>query len=56
MTVNKRIFSLLLLSFLTIGLISCDNKDPFEVDYSAVPEPFDISNAERVETETGLIY
>lgn len=56
MSISKRIFSLLLLSILTFGLLSCDSNDPFEVDYSAVPEPFDISNAERVETETGLIY
>lgn len=56
MTFSKRIIPILLLSFLTIGFISCNDDDPFEVDYSAVPEPFDISNAERVETETGLIY
>lgn len=56
MTISKRLFSLLFLTTLTLGLLSCDNDDPFEVDYSAVPEPFDISSAERVETETGLVY
>lgn len=56
MTISKRIFTLFLLSFFTISLISCDNDDPFDVDYSEVPEPFDISNAEQVETETSLVY
>lgn len=56
MIFSKRLFSFILLSTLTIGFLSCDSDDPFEVDYSSVPEPFDISSAERVETETGLVY
>ncbi|MDR9419317.1 FKBP-type peptidyl-prolyl cis-trans isomerase [Gracilimonas sp.] len=54
MNSTKLLFTLLLFSSLLLS--SCDEDNPFEVDYSSAPDPFDIENAERVETETGLTY
>jgi|AntRauTorcE11897_2_1112592.scaffolds.fasta_scaffold03245_3 peptidylprolyl isomerase len=55
MTSLRNLLPLLLLLVFTISFSSCDD-DPFRVDYSDAPAPFDISNADRVETESGLIY
>ncbi|MEX2478758.1 MAG: FKBP-type peptidyl-prolyl cis-trans isomerase [Gracilimonas sp.] len=52
---SRNLIPLLLLLIFTVSFSSCDD-DPFEVDYSDAPAPFDISNADRVETESGLVY
>lgn len=43
------VFSLLFLN-------ACGGEDPFQVDYSAAPEPFPIVDSTKVETESGLTY
>ncbi|MBD3615927.1 MAG: FKBP-type peptidyl-prolyl cis-trans isomerase [Gracilimonas sp.] len=52
----RNLLPLLFLPLLAISFSSCDEDNPFEVDYSSAPEPFNIDNATRVESETGLIY
>lgn len=41
--------------FITLFFLSCDDNTR-RIDYSMVPEPFSISGAERIETESGLAY
>lgn len=55
MTSLRNLFPFLFLIVFTISFSACDD-DPFEIDYSSAPPPFDIENAERVETESGLVY
>lgn len=55
MTSLRNLFPLLLLLVFTLAFSACD-EDPFEIDYSSAPPPFDIENAERVEKESGLVY
>ncbi len=45
-----------LLSIAILFMISCNQDDPFEIDYSGAPDPFVITGIEPVTTETGLIY
>ncbi|HET8864757.1 MAG TPA: FKBP-type peptidyl-prolyl cis-trans isomerase [Gracilimonas sp.] len=56
MTLLKNIFSVFILFLLTVSISSCDESNPFEVDYSDAPEPFDIENTTMVESESGLVY
>lgn len=55
MTSLRTLIPFLFLIILTLSFTACDD-DPFEIDYSSAPAPFDIENAERVETESGLVY
>lgn len=55
MTSLRNLLPFLLLIIFTLSFTACDD-DPFEIDYSDAPPPFDIENAERVETESGLVY
>lgn len=55
MTSLRNLFPFLFLIIFTISFSACED-DPFEVDYSNAPPPFDIENADRVETESGLVY
>jgi FKBP-type peptidyl-prolyl cis-trans isomerase len=52
---NYLLFSLALV--LSIGLIACNDKDPFffEDDFSTVPPPYDITTATKDERPNGLI-
>lgn len=58
MNILKYFSTALILVFLTLGIASCgdtfDNNR--EIDYSLAPDPFPLEGAEKVETETGLIY
>lgn len=56
MTSLRNLQLLLILPLLAISISSCDENNPFKVDYSSAPEPFNIDNATKVESETGLIY
>lgn len=56
MTSLQRLLPFLFLILFTVSFTACDDDDPFEIDYSDAPPPFDIENAERTETESGLIY
>ncbi len=49
--ISKFLFAILLLF-----LISCNQDDPFRVDYSQVPEPFELTGVQSTETESGLIF
>lgn len=51
----RNLFPFLFLIVFTISFSACDD-DPFKIDYSSAPPPYDIENAERVETESGLVY
>lgn len=50
-TVTKLFSGLIILS---LFVLSCGD-DPYRPDYSGVPDPYSTANAERVESETGLI-
>lgn len=54
----KSTSTFLLLLFITAGffLTACNDEDPFSVDYSLVPDPYPIENAEKVTLEDGLEY
>jgi FKBP-type peptidyl-prolyl cis-trans isomerase len=58
MNILKYFSSALILLFLTLVLSACGDtfNNSREVDYSLVPDPFPLEEAEKVETETGLIY
>ena len=48
--------SKLLFIGLIVVLASCDDDNPFVVDFSTVPPPFEIGNAPLVTTPSGLGY
>lgn len=49
---------ILLLLFISAALFvtACNDDDPFATDYSLVPDPYPIENAEKVTLENGLEY
>lgn len=47
--------SLFITIFLALFISSCE-ENPFQIDFSEVPEPFSINGAEKITTESGLIY
>lgn len=48
-------FPLFVTLLFSLFLVSCE-EDPTRIDFSDVPDPFSIEGAEKVETESGLIY
>ena len=46
----------LLFTSIALLVISCSGDNPFRVDFSMVPEPFDTENVPLVTTSTGLGY
>ncbi|MEX0608961.1 MAG: FKBP-type peptidyl-prolyl cis-trans isomerase [Balneolaceae bacterium] len=55
MRLLNSLFSALLVT-LVVFTAACETTDPYQVDYSLAPEPFSIDSAEKVETESGLVY
>lgn len=56
MRLFKKTLSLAFLFTSSLLILSCGGEDPFGVDYSLAPDPYPIEGAEKVESETGLVY
>ncbi|MTI87985.1 MAG: hypothetical protein FH748_08460 [Balneolaceae bacterium] len=53
---SKPLAKLFTLFVFCLILVSCNEEDPFKIDYSLVPDPFSLEGATKVETDSGLIY